>query len=254
MEEEEQELLIPDVKEGIYYILAQDNAAVGQNLNEFVIDGEKDLPSSVMNITAREVHFGATKFAITEGGTNGRLSTDVQGALFDSIMDFRLVNGSHIIPAEAIIYKGQTSSKATFYLANAEVGQYDVISELPDGTQATLPSYFTVVPSTNVNLGVKLDAPKATRINGFAPVSVTYVNSGQNDITISELLLTVQGGQLSPTIEGFATNPQTEIHIKPNLESDKFGYVTIPPGKQETVNFYFKQTSGYTYLKLYIVK
>lgn len=254
VEEEEQELLIPDVKEGTYYILAQDNAAVGQNLNEFVIDGERDLPSSTMNITAREVHFGATKFAITEGGTNGRLSTDVQGALFDSIMDFRLVNGSHIIPAEAIIYKGQTSSKATFYLANAEVGQYDVISELPDGTQATLPSYFTVVPSTNVNLGVKLDAPKATRINGFAPVSVTYVNSGQNDITISELLLTVQGGQLSPTIEGFATNPQTEIHIKPNLESDKFGYVTIPPGKQETVNFYFKQTSGYTYLKLYIVK
>lgn len=254
VDEVEQELLIPNVQEGTYYILAQDNAAISRSLNEFVIDGDTDLLNSVMNLSAREVHFGATKLAITEGGTNGRLSTDIQGALLDSIMDFRLANGASVIPAEAIVFKGQTSSKATFYLTNAEVGQYDVISELPDGTQATLPAAFTVVPSTNVNLGVKLDAPKATRINGYAPVSVTYVNSGKNDITISELLLAVQGGQLSPTIEGFKTNPQTEIHIKPNLESDKFGYVTIPPGKQETVNYYFLQTSGYTYLKLYIVK
>lgn len=254
VETEEQELLIPDVKEGTYYILAQDNSAVGRNLNEFVIDGESDLLNTVMNLSAKEVKFGATRLAITEGGTNGRLSTDIQGALFDSIMDFRLVNGSKVIPAEAILYKGQTSSKATFYLTDAELGRYDLVSELPDGTQSVIPSYFTVVPSANANLGVKLDAPKATRINGFAPVSVTYVNSGQNDITISELLLTVKGGQLSPTIEGFATDPQTEIHIKPNIESDKFGYVTIPPGKQETVNFYFKQTSGYTYLNLYIIK
>ncbi len=254
LEDVEQELLIPNVKEGTYYILAQDNAAISRNLNEFTLDGDSELLNSAMNLSAREVHFGATRLAITEGGTNGRLTTDIQGALLDSIMDFRLANGASVIPAEAIFFKGQTSSKATFYLTNAEVGQYDVISELPDGTQATLPAAFTVVPSTNVNLGVKLDAPKATRINGYAPVSVTYVNSGKNDITISELLLTVQGGQLSPTIEGFKTNPQTEIHIKPNLESDKFGYVTIPPGKQETVNYYFLQTSGYTYLKLYIVK
>lgn len=251
---DEQELLIPDVKEGTYYILAQDNSAVGKNLNEFVIDEQSELLNTVMSISAKEVKFGATRLAITEGGTNGRLSTDVQGALFDSIMDFRLVNGSRVIPAEAIIFKGQTSSKATFYLADAELGRYDLVSELPDGTQSVLPSYFTVVPSAKTDLGVKLDAPKATRISGYAPVSVTYVNNGQNDITISELLLTVKGGELSPTIEGFAADPQTEIHIKPNIESDKFGYVTIPPGKQETVNFYFRQTSAYTYLKLYIVK
>lgn len=254
IEATQQEVLIPDVQEGNYYILAQDNAAVSRSLNEFVIDGEQELAESSMTLSAREVQFGATTLSITEGGTNGWISTEIHGALLDSIMDFRLAREGEMIPAESITFYDQTSSKATFNLNDAATGSYNVVSELPDGTQATLPDGFKIVPGTNVALGVKLDAPKATRISGYGPVSVTYVNGGNTDIVIRELLLTIRGGQLSTTIEGFKTNPQTALHIRPDVKQDNRGFVVIPPGKQETVNYYFLQTAGYTYLNLYIVK
>lgn len=254
IETTQQEVLIPDVQEGNYYILAQDNAAVSRSLNEFVIDGEQELAEISMTLSAREVQFGATTLSIKEGGTNGWISTEIHGALLDSIMDFRLAREGEMIPAESITFYDQTSSKATFNLNDAATGSYNVVSELPDGTQATLPDGFKVVPGTNVALGVKLDAPKATRISGYGPVSVTYVNGGNTDIVIRELLLTIRGGQLSTTIEGFKTNPQTALHIRPDVKQDNRGFVVIPPGKQETVNYYFLQTAGYTYLNLYIVK
>ena len=254
IESTQQEVLIPDVKEGNYYILAQDNAAVSRSLNEFVIDGEQDLIETTMTLSAREVQFGATSLSITEGGTNGWISTEVHGALLDSIMDFRLAREKEVIPAESITFYDQTSSKATFNLNDAKTGSYDVVSELPDGTRAVMPNGFRVVPGTNVTLGVKLDAPRQTRISGYGPVSVTYVNGGNTDIVIRELLLTIQGGQLSTTIEGLQKDPQTELHIRPDVKQDNRGFVVIPPGKQETVNYYFLQTSGWTYLNLYIVK
>ena len=254
LETTEQEVLIPDVQEGNYYVLAQDNAAVSRSLNEFVINGEQDLAETTMTLSAREVQFGATSLSIKEGGTNGWISTDIRGALLDSIMDFRLAREGEMIPAESITFYDQTSTKATFNLNDAETGNYDVVSELPDGTLATLPNGFHVVPGSNVALGVKLDAPKQTRISGYGPVSVTYANGGNTDIVIRELLLTIRGGQLSTTIEGFKTNPQTELHIRPDVKQDNRGFVVIPPGKQETVNYYFLQTSGWTYLNLYIVK
>lgn len=253
IEATEQEVLIPDVQEGNYYILAQDNAAISRNLNELVIDGEQELGKTAMILSAREVEFGATTLSITEGGNNGWISTEIHGALLDSIMDFRLTREGEMIPAESITFYDQTSSKASFNLNDAETGSYDVVSELPNGTQATLPNGFKVVPGTNVALGVKLDAPSTTRVDGYAPINIAYANGGNTDIVIRELLLTITGGYLSKTIEGFSEQ-LTELHIRPDLKQDNRGFVTISPGTQETVNYYFKQTSTQTRLNLYIVK
>lgn len=272
LEKTEQEVLIPTVKEGTYYILAQDNAAISRSLSDFsqgngnstqnhfsLVNGfvvGTTLPAeatTTMTLTAREVQFGATTLSIKEGGSNGWLSTEIHGALLDSIMDFRLVREGDMIPAESITFYDQTSTKATFNLNDVATGSYDVISELPDGTLATLPDGFKVIPGTNVALGVKLDAVNHSRVDGYAPVNVAYANGGNTDIVIRELLLTITGGYLSKTIEGF-NEELTELHIKPDVGQDNRGFVTISPGMQETVNYYFKQTSNQTRLNLYIVK
>lgn len=253
IEATQQEVLIPDVQEGIYYVLAQDNAATSRNLNVFSIDGEQEVQETVMTLTAREVQFGATTLSIKEGGSNGWLSTEIHGALLDSIMDFRLVREGKMIPAESITFYDQTSSKATFNLNDAATGSYDVVSELPNGTLATIPDGFKIIPGTNVALGVKLDAPSTSRVDGYAPVNVAYANGGNTDIVIRELLLTITGGYLSKTIKGFEEK-LTELHIRPDVGQDNRGFVTISPGMQETVNYYFKQTSNQTRLNLYIVK
>ena len=272
LEQTEQEVLIPDVKEGTYYILAQDNAAVNRSLTDFSQDNAHQshsylstvngfvvgpsLPAestTTMALSAREVQFGASSLSIKEGGNNGWISTEIHGALLDSIMDFRLAREGEMIPAESITFYDQTSSKATFNLNDAETGSYDVVSELPNGTQATLPNGFKVVPGTNVALGVKLDAVNHSRVNGYAPVNIAYANGGNTDIVIRELLLTITGGYLSKTIEGF-NEKLTELHIRPDVKQDNRGFVTISPGTQETVNYYFKQTDNPTRLNLYIVK
>lgn len=254
IEATEQEVLIPDVQEGVYYILAQDNAATSRNLNVFSVDGEQEKQETVMTLTAREVQFGATTLSIREGGSNGWLSTEIHGALLDSIMDFRLVRDGDMIPTESITFYDQTSSKATFNLNDAETGTYDVVSELPNGTQATLPDGFKVVPGINVNLGVKIDAPHWTHVDSPVPVTIAYANGGNTDIIIRGLLFNCDAGNVGMTIEDLQKHEHT-LSFKPKGMSDNRGFITIPPGTQETIRCYFKQTDiGLCYLRVYVIK
>lgn len=273
LEEDHQEILISDVQEGTYYVMAQGNmlsnstkdvqSAIISNSsplfwNFIVILNGSSLPSepqaTAMTITAREVPFGATTLSVREGGVDGWISTNVRGALFDSIMDFRLEKGLLMLPAESITFHDQTSSHATFNLHDMETGSYDFISELPSGVRASLPDGFRIVPANSVNLGVKLDAPQATVIHGYAPVSVSYVNSGNNDIVIRELMMTIDGGELGYSIEDIKKDPKQVLHIRPDVNLDNRGFLVIPPGREQTFNYYFQQKAGSTHIYLYIVK
>jgi len=249
----QEEVLIPDVKPGTYYILAQANNALNKNLNEFKLNGSETDDDVPMTLTSREVQFGATSLAIKEGGNGGWISTDVRGALLDSIMDFRLVKGDRIIPVESLTFYDQTSTKSIFNLKDAETGQYDMISELPDGTRATLSNAFSVVPGTEVGLGVKLEGPKTTRLNGASPISLSYANGGNTDVSICELFLVVEGGNIAMSIEGLKEGKQ-ELHLVPDTGIDSRGYATISPGTQRTINLFLQQTSGWTHVYLYVIK
>ena len=273
LEKTEQEVLIPNVQEGTYYILAQDNAAINRSLadfsqssgnsnssymatiNSFVVGPAMPTETTTsMTLSAREVQFGATTLSIKEGGTNGWLSTEIHGALLDSIMDFRLAREGEVIPAEAITFYDQTSSKATFNLNDAQTGSYDVVSELPNGTRATLPDGFKVIPGINVNLGVKIDAPHWTHIESPVPVTISYANGGNTDIVIRGLLFNCDGGDVGMTIEDLQKHEHT-LSFKPKGMSDNRGFITIPPGTQETIRCYFKQyVAGACYLKVYVIK
>ncbi len=239
LQKSQQEVLIPDAQEGDYYILAQDlsNIINGEGY-EFKLNAPQP---TVMTLTAKEVQFGATSLSLTEGGTGGWVTTDVRGAMFDSIMDFRLVKEDYRIPAELTKYKGKTISRVTFNLNDAETGLYDVETELPDGTQARLPRGFHVIPGASVALGVRIESETEVHEGSFTPISIAYANGGNTDIEIVEILVVIDNGYLSTTIQGLERH-ESVIHIKPGGEPDPRGYVIIPPGTQDVVNGFLLQT------------
>lgn len=253
----QQEVLIPDVKEGNYYLLAQDLAAiVGGEGNEFHLTNSAHSCSTNMTISAKEVFFGATTLSIPEGGTGGWLTTDVRGAMFDSIMDFRLVNDQLRIPAELTSFKGKTLSRVTFNLNDVETGLYDVETELPNGTYANLPQGFRVIPGASVGLGIKLETPGELRAGSYGPISIAYANGGTTDIEIYEILVVIDNGYLSTSIAGLQKH-ESVIHIKPGGETDSRGYISIPPGTQDVVSAFIQQTIGldqWSTITVYIVK
>lgn len=253
---EQQEVLMANVKAGNYYILAQDNASIiGTDNLAFSLDGANNPGKTSMKLSAKEVHFGATSLSINQGGVGGWLSSEIKGALLDSIMDFRLVSNDLVIPVEQLSFKSPTSSKVTFNLNNAETGVYDVVSELPDGTKATLPKGFTVVPGTSVGLEVKLEVPGTVRLNAFTPVSLTYFNNGTTDAEIYELMVAVDHGAIAASYEELEKTEEKVFHIRPDYEKNRRGFVSIPPGTKQVVNF-FINTGNETQnnVVVYIVK
>ncbi len=248
----QQELLLPHVKAGNYYILAQDNAALTNATGNVFAESGSDWATTDMTLRTDEVSFGATTLSIAEGGNGGWVSTDVRGALFDSIMDFRLKLAETTIPAEAVTFNGMTSSRVTFNLNNAATGSYDVVSELPDGTLATLPDGFKVVPGVSVNLSAKIEAPNMVRQGNYAPISVTYANGGNTDCEVYRLMLVIDHGYLGTTIKDLDRH-ESVIYLDLGTESDSRGYTAIPPGTQKTINLFMYQMAATSHLTIYVV-
>lgn len=252
---EEKSVILPVAKAGCYYILAQDNSSLVNNDGyAFSLDGGSEWNLSSMTLTASRINFGATSLSITEGGTDGWISTEIKGAMFDSIMDFRLAAQKKMIPAERIAFHDQTSAGVTFNLRNAEVGMYDVVSELPNGTQATLPQGFHVIPGVQSKLGIKIDAPRVVHSGSHSPVSIAFANGGTNDIQIKGILIRSRGSYLGKAVADFK-NASSELYIVPEgYEADRFGYISISPGTQKVINFFMEQHAGTSYMTVYIVK
>lgn len=237
----QQEVIMPNVKQGNYYILAQDNSAVVNKDNfAFSLSDSDNMKQIPLTLSAKELHFGASSLSITEGGNGGWISTNIRGAMLDSIMDFRLVNKNGTIPAEILHYKGSTSTVVTFNLNDVELGRYDVVSELADGTQATLKNGFTVVPATSVNVEVKLDGPSSYRLNSYAPMSLAYFNNGTNDVELYEFMLTIDDGYIAATYDDLDRNRQKVLHFRPDYERNSRGFISLPPGERCVLTFFIK--------------
>lgn len=237
----QQEVIIPNVKKGNYYILAQNNAAAIKNDNyEFKMSDSGKNNDYPFVLSTKEMKFGASTLSINSAGNGGWISTGIKGAFLDSIMDFRLVSDDKTIPVEALQFESSTSTHAVFNLNNAEVGTYDVVSELPDGTTATLPNGFTVVPASSVNIELKLDGPSSFRLNSYAPMTLAYFNNGNNDVELYEIMLTVDDGYIAETYDGLDKNRQKVLHFRPDYKRNSRGYISLPPGERCVLNFFIK--------------
>ncbi len=261
-----QQLIVPKAKYGDYYIVVQDHSVSSTGTqtarlrtsvgNEFSLTTDDiTLGGAEMTLVAHEIPFGASSLTISEGGQGGWVTTGINGALFDSIMDFRLERTYNTLPAEIVTWDGATQSLVTFNLNDAELGLYNVVSELPEGTQGTLEDAFRVVEGKDVGVTVKLNVPSVSRRNAPIPFSFLYANGGTTDDAISEFVIVIDNGYLSFDVNGLKEQTK-ELHYRPHGDTNFRGLVSIPPGEQKIVNAFFQvySNSSKCTISMYILR
>lgn len=178
--EKELEILIPSLEQGDYYLLARGSAQDGQPQN--------------ITLSASIINFEILHVDADHGSNTGSLTTQVIGAKFDSIMDFRLVQGGDYMPAEKVFFSNSTESFVTFNLTDLQAGLYDMEAELPGGVITIKDGAFTVEEGLPAELSVNIIAPSSVRSGNTFTVNIEYGNIGTTDLNVSGLLVVSNNG------------------------------------------------------------
>ena len=236
---QEQLVLIPSLSQGIYYIMA-----TGQTV---------DSSSQQVTILASIIDFEIISVDVNSGANTGSVTTQIIGARFDTIMDFRLVNSNAYLPAEKIFFRNSTESYATFNLRDQEPGVYDMVAELPGGIITVKGQAFVVEPGLPAELLSNIVAPAQIRLGSTFTVTVEYGNDGSTDLDISGfLLVSTNGFPIAFSSDSLANNSTvlTFETAEPNGNPD-----VIRPGYFASRTIYVKAThEGTINLKLYPIR
>ena len=111
---------VPVTQPGTYYILAESLAGSAAN--------------AAFSITASLPGFGIHLIGVTQGGRGGSVTIPINGSNLTPSTQVSLVSGGATIAASSIDFRDATMTFATFNLAGAAIGTYDV--KITDGARA----------------------------------------------------------------------------------------------------------------------
>ena len=236
---QEQEILIPALSQGIYYIMA-----MGQT---------SDNASQAVTLLATIINFEIISVNASSGANTGSVTTQIVGAKFDTIMDFRLANSNGYLPAEKVFFHNSTETYATFNLRDQEAGVYDMVAELPGGIITVKGQAFVVEQGLPAELLSNIIAPASVRSGNTFTVTIEYGNNGSTDLDISGfLLVSTNGFPIAFSSDSLANNA-TELTFEtgePNGNPD-----VIRPGHFATKTIFVKANRvGNINLKLYPIR
>lgn len=164
-----QEVIIPELKPGIYYVMAYGE-------NEQLQEQEVTLMASILRFNIRSVKTNV-------GGDTGPVTTCIQGAKFKPSTQFFLSHNYEVIKAKKVYYISPTKVFATFDLIGVARGYYDVMAQDSiTNDKSFILSAFKVEKGTPQQLDLDLDHPSATRRSMIIPIQVHFANGGNIDI------------------------------------------------------------------------
>lgn len=177
---QEIEILIPALEQGDYYLLAKGSTQNGS-------------PQQV-SIATSIINFEILHIDADHGSNTGSITTKVTGAKFDSIMDFRLVQGGEYLPAEKVFFSNSTETYTTFDLVDMPAGTYAMEAELPGGIITIKGEAFTIEEGLPAELAVNIVAPSSVRRGNTFPVNIEYGNIGTTDLNVSGFVVVSRNG------------------------------------------------------------
>ena len=147
-----------------------------------------------MSIATNIINFEILHIDADHGANTGSITTKITGAKFDSIMDFRLVQGDEYLPAEKVFFSNSTETYTTFDLAEMPLGTYALEAELPGGIITIKGDAFTIEEGLPAELVVNVVAPSSVRNGNTFPVIIEYGNIGTTDLNVSGFLVVSGNG------------------------------------------------------------
>lgn len=255
-----QELIVESLEAGTYYLLVTGEVQPGSEQNITLL--ADILPFEIRSIDAEE------------GGNTGNVTIRIDGAKFEPNMEARL-EGSMNVTAIQTYFINSTRIFATFNLAGADLGMYNVIVD-KGMEDATLVDGFEVVTgsfgnsedagsnsdgfscSITLNDGVEnlldqeLDYPSAVRRNRTVEINIYFQNEGNIDIPIpTRFLLSVSGHPVSATVAGLDDEAQ-ELFIEFTENGGPPGILRA--GANGLVRAYTKSFSSGTVIELLLIE
>ena len=203
------QILIPSLHRGTYYVMlsaATTNAA-----------------AQTLTLLAQIINFEILQVNAHEGTNTGSLTTQITGAKFDTIMDFRLTTDSGYYPAQKVLFDNSTKGYVTFNLTDMPAGIYNIEAELPGGITTLKPNAFEVKDGLPDELIINIVAPASVRAGNTMAVNIEYGNNGMTDLNVSGFMV-VSGNHhpIALTLSDIANNHDTLTFYtaEPNMDPD----------------------------------
>lgn len=175
-----QQILVPVLQEGTYYLMASASTT-------------NRAPQQI-TLLAEIIDFEILHLNTASGTNTGSVTTKVTGAKFDTIMDFRLVDASGYTPAQKVKFENSTQSFVTFNLTDLPAGTYHVEAELPGGVVTMKENAFVVEQGLPAELAVNIVAPSSVRVGNNTTLNIEYGNNGSTDLNVSGFMVVSANG------------------------------------------------------------
>lgn len=262
-----QVLVLPSLREGTYYFMAaaqssggelwgvkynsglvsgyMNNSSINNDMMQVIQgngDTDKDfyyiLPrtentNQSMRLLADIIDFEILDVSTAVGSNTGSTTTRITGALFDTVMDFRLVGNDGFIPASQVHYVNSTEAYVTFNLTDVPEGTYNVEAELPGGIITSKEGAFYVGQNLPSELSVNIVAPARVRVGQVTGINIDYSNSGASDLNVVGLLVRSSAGTFLSPIPGPDQWVNADVYIPIQQVGDPpTGPIAIPWSNQ----------------------
>ncbi|MFB3820085.1 MAG: right-handed parallel beta-helix repeat-containing protein, partial [Candidatus Methylomirabilales bacterium] len=174
------------------YRLTAASPCVDAGDNTFAAEGALDLGGGVRRQGGRvdigawelgaEAVFGLRGITPRRAANLGTVTVRLWGTRFAPGMSVRLVSAQKTLSPSTLTVLDAGEAAATFDLAGAPLGAYDVVAGTPDGTSSRLPGAFEVAMGQGPKLHATVVLPSALRPNRDYVAWVEYGNDGGVDM------------------------------------------------------------------------
>ncbi|MFN0052759.1 MAG: CARDB domain-containing protein [Planctomycetales bacterium] len=164
---QDQRILVPIARKGVYYVLAYGADIPGE--------------STPFQITARTITFSVLDTDFGGAANVGRATVEITGAKLTGKTTAQLLLAG--ATRDAVSYWRPDTSKlfATFDLAGAPLGRYDLRLSDPNGGSITVPASFEVHSGHAAAISAKFSGASTVQRGATHPVAIEVSNTGDVD-------------------------------------------------------------------------